>query len=107
MSQSIERADRCRVVGGDKLPAETGGPAALCAAIKQAAQERAPGTDFSVTVQVLSNYSLSAIVQLDDGRQLPEQKMAISDRGLNRSSVEFFASAIAAEIARAKANGKG
>jgi hypothetical protein len=42
------------------------------------------------------------VVTLADGRVLPERKMAVSDRQLNRRSIERFASAIAAAIAKAR-----
>ena len=92
---------QCVVIDGDKLPAETGGTAALCTAIMTAAAERRVGLPASVEVQVLSNSLLSATVKLADGRVLPEQKMAVSDRQLSRGSIERFAAAIAEQIAQA------
>ncbi len=92
---------RCVVEDGDKLPADTGGAAGLCTAIMKAAAGLAGGLPASVEVRVLSASSLSAIVKLADGRVLPEQKMAVSDRELTRGSIERFAAAIAAEIGRA------
>ena len=83
------------------MPADVGGPDAICAAIQAAAQKEAPGASFSVEVRVLSASSLAAIVRLADGRTLPEQKMAVSDRQLGRGSIDRFAAAIAAEIGRA------
>ena len=91
----------CQVTGGELLPVETGGPDALCAAIRSAAQKQAAAVPFSVEVRVLSAASLAATVRLADGRTLAEQKMAVSDRLLNRGSIDRFAAAIAAEISRA------
>jgi hypothetical protein len=92
---------RCVVEHGDRLPPETGGAAALCAAIMKAAGERAGRLPATVDVRVLSPSSLSATVKLADGRVLPEQNMAVSDRQLNRQSIDRFAAAIAADIAKA------
>jgi hypothetical protein len=91
----------CIVEHGDRLPPETGGTAGLCAAIIKAAAEGTGGLPASVQVRVLSASRLSATVTLADGRVLPDQNMASSDRQLNSSSIERFAAAIAAEIARA------
>lgn len=92
----------CRVVGANKLPADSGGSEALCKAIAEAAAEQAPGRRFSVEVRVLGPSALSAIVTNSNGTRLPEQKMAISDRGLTRGSLERFAKALAGEMAQAK-----
>ena len=85
----------CQVVNGAKLPAVSGGADALCAAIIQAA-----GSAFSVEVRVLSPSSLAASVTTADGRRLPEQRLDVSDRPLSKSSFEFFARNLAAEVAR-------
>lgn len=91
----------CRVVGGGKLPAETGGADGLCKAIRNAAAEVAPGRRFRVEVSVLGRSALAARVTTADGVSLPEQKMAISDRALTRGSIERFARSLAGEVARA------
>lgn len=91
----------CRVVDGDKLPVESGGPEALCAAIKNAAAADAPAKKFSVEVRVLGRSSLAATLTTGDGTVLPEQKFAISDRGLTKGSLERFAKALVGEVARA------
>jgi hypothetical protein len=85
----------CRVIGGAKLPSESGGADALCAAIEQAA-----GTAFQVEVRVLSPSSLAASVTTADGRRLPEQRVEVSDRQLSKASFERFARSIASEVAR-------
>lgn len=92
---------QCIVSDGDNLPPETGGAAALCTAIMKAVAERGPSLPASVDVRVLSNSSLSATVKLTDGRVLPEQKMAVSDRQLDSGSIARFAAAIADQIAEA------
>ena len=101
MGQAEMKPTACRVAGGAKLPAETGGERQLCAAIDAAARERASAVPFTVEVRVLSASSLAATVTLKDGRKLPEQKLAVSDRQLNRQSIERFAAAIARAAADA------
>lgn len=91
----------CRIVGGDKLPADSGGSDALCKAIAAAVAEQAPGRRFSVEVHVLGSSALSATVTTAEGKKLPEQKFAVSDRPLNRPSIQRFAEALAWEVARA------
>lgn len=90
----------CRVVGGGKLPAESGGPSALCAAVTRAAAARAPGVRYQVEVRVLSPSRLAATVTTGDGRKLPDLNHAISDSNLTGESLERFAKAIAEEIAK-------
>ncbi len=91
---------QCRVNGGERLPPETGGADALCEAIRQAASAQAPGVGYSVEVQILSPSMLSARVTLADGRTLPEQRHAIMDRALTRSSLQRFADGLGAELAK-------
>ena len=98
---SPDHGPHCQVTGEELLPAEAGGADAICASIRAAAQKQAPGVSFSVEVRVQSASSLAATVRLGDGRALAEQKMAVSDRQLNRGSIDRFAAAIAAEINRA------
>lgn len=92
---------QCSVSGADKLPAGVGSDA-ICAAIRAAAGERAPGSDFAVEVRVKSASSLAAAIKLTDGRMLPEQRMAVSDRQLNQGSIERFAAAIADQVAKVR-----
>lgn len=94
----LDHGNTCQVVGASQLPADVGGPDAICAAIRAAAQKQAPGVTFSVEVRVLSASSLAATVRLADGRTLPEQKMAVSDRQLGPGSIDRFAATIATEI---------
>ena len=101
MTHSPAPPERCRVIGGDKLPPETGGSGQICASIEAAAESRAPGTGYSVEVEVLSDYMLAARVRMADGRTLPEQKMAVSDRKLGRRAINRFATSIAEAIGRA------
>lgn len=83
--------DNCRVANAEKLPPESGGAEALCTAIAQAAASAGLKDDFGVEVRVLSPSMLSAVVTTQDGRRLPEQKLATADRELRKSSFERFA----------------
>lgn len=100
MSASQPKAARCHVVGGDRLPPETGGAGALCRAIEKAVSARAPELRYTAAVRVLSASSLAATIKFADGRALPEQRMATMDRALSKASIERFAQAIAAEMAK-------
>lgn len=99
MNSSSSKVD-CRVLGGDKLPAATGGSDEICAAIRKAAAEQAPDRSFSVEVRVIGASILTATVTTGDGTTLPEQTMRVIDRSLSKSSFERFANALAGEVAR-------
>lgn len=90
----------CHVIGGDKLPASAGTPDSICDAILSAAAAHAPHARFSVEVRVLGQSALAATLTTADGKTLPEQKFASSDRLLNPDSIEFFAKSLV-ETARA------
>ena len=62
MSSADKHPSACRVVGGEKLPAESGGSDALCRAIADAAAEQAPGIGYSVEITVLPRSRLSAAI---------------------------------------------
>ena len=98
MADSRADTPACVVGGADKLPAGLNGDS-ICTAIRAAARDLSPGAAFSVEVRVVSASSLAARIRLGDGRDLPEQKMAVSDRMLNPGSIERFAAAIAAAVA--------
>ena len=89
----------CRVVNGEKLPPESGGATALCSAIEQAMASRAPKVRYTAEVRVLSKSALAAVV-VANGKALPEQQFAVSDRNLNPSSVKRFAEGLADEVAK-------
>ena len=61
----------------------------------------APNSRFSVEVRVLGKALLAATVTTADGKTLPVQKFAVSDRELTKSSFERFAKALAGEAAKA------
>lgn len=84
----------CRVVGGEKLPPESGGAPAICAAINQAISARAPAARYHADVRVLSKSSLAVNVEVA-GRKLEEQHFAVMDRNLNAGSIKRFAENLA------------
>jgi hypothetical protein len=95
---SPKPGSRCHVVGGSRLPADTGGADALCAAVEQALQAAQP-KPAAVEVNVVSPYLLSATVMLADGRKLPAIKVSSSDRQLGARAVQMLADSIAAQAA--------
>ena len=98
MSSAEVQSPHCQVADAGKLPAESGGAAALCAAIERAVSEKAPGVQYRAEIQVISASRLSATL-IRDGRKLPEQKFASMDRDLTSSSFERFAAALADQLA--------
>lgn len=102
MSRSASQPERCRVINGEKLPAEVGGQYVLCAAIEAALQSAAP-KPAAIEVSVLSPYLLSATVMLADGRKLPAIKISSSDRQLGARAVQMLADSIAAQVAAQQA----
>ena len=101
MTQSSRSLIGCRVTGAEKLSSAIGGEQGICAAIEQAVAAEAPGVGYSVDVRVVSRAVLSATITLANGNTLPEQKIAISDSELRRSTVARFAKSLAARIAEA------
>ena len=89
----------CRVLNGEKLPPESGGAAGLCSAIERAMAARAPKIRYTAEVRVLSKSALAALV-VANGKPLPEQQFAVSDRNLNPGSIKRFAEGLADEVAK-------
>jgi hypothetical protein len=100
MASPNKQSPACRVVDGDKLPAESGGAAALCTAIERAVAARTPGVAYTVEVQVVSSSRLKATLSRG-GQRLPEQNFATMDRELRADSFDRFAAAIADALANA------
>lgn len=92
----------CTVENPANLPAELGGPDAVCAAIEKAALPAlqsagiAP-SELKVSVKAQSSHQLSATASAGSFR-IAEQKVGISDRALNRRAVDMLARAIASEL---------
>ena len=101
MSSPNSQSPTCRVLDGDKLPAGSGGPDALCAAIERAVSARAPGVAYTAEVRVLSSTRLAAALTRE-GRKLPDQKFASMDRDLSGDSFERFAETIAIQLANGR-----
>lgn len=99
MESTSRQSAHCSVVDGGKLPAESGGAVALCAAIERAVSARAPGAHFTAEVRVLSASRLAATLTRD-GHPLAEQKFASMDRELTGRSFERFALALAEQVAK-------
>jgi hypothetical protein len=89
----------CHVIGGDKLP-----PAVrqdvICTEIARAMTQRAAAVKYSVEVKILSPSRLSAVL-VANGRTLPDQNFAVSDRELNSGAIRRFAESLAGEAAKA------
>ena len=91
---------RCQIIGGEKLPAGSGGSKALCAEIERAVAELAPRAHYSAEVTVLSKSRLAATLVVN-GRTLPEQRFAIMDSDLDAGAIQRFARSLATEVAKA------
>jgi hypothetical protein len=103
MNSTENRSSGCRVVNGDKLPAESGGADALCGEIAAATAKTAPDVGYTIEIRVLPRSRLSATVTTADGRTLPEQGMASMDKPLTAGSFRRFAASIASELAKLSA----
>lgn len=99
MNAPSKSAATCNVVGAEKLPPQSGGRAALCAAIEKAVSDKVPGVGFTADVTVISDWKLGARITTADGRHLPEQRHVVLDAKLDRRSFEQFANSLAAKLA--------
>jgi hypothetical protein len=91
---------RCHVVNGEKLPAEAGDEAAVCAAFEKAIADQAPKARYDkIEIEVFSKAGLGAKV-LRDGRELAAQRFSIMDKNLNSESIRRFARSLASEVAK-------
>ena len=88
----------CKVIGGNKLPAASGGQAALCSAVDRAFAAHAAGVAYNAEITVVSTSRLKAKV-IANGRTLPTQGFNSMDRPLANSSFERFAKALAEQAA--------
>jgi ADP-ribosylglycohydrolase len=101
MSAPVEAQGACRVTGAEKLPAEAGGAAAICAAVRRAVAAQAPDLRYSAEVRVLSRTALAANLETA-GRKLPELRFSVSDRELNPQAIGHFADSVANALADAR-----
>jgi hypothetical protein len=100
MTAPAQAQGPCRVTGGEKLPAEAGGPDAICAAVQRAVAARTPNLRYSAEIRVLSRSALAAELAAN-GRKLPEVKFSVSDRELNPRAIGHFAESVATALAQA------
>ncbi len=100
MTSPSDKMVQCRVVGGEKLPADSGGADGFCAAIARAAAAQVPGQRFTVEARVTGATEMSATLITSDGERLPLQEFSISDRGFNRAALDRFATSLVGMIAR-------
>jgi hypothetical protein len=100
MSSAHGTHAHCRLVAGEKALAGLPGTSSLCAEIEKAVAAAAPHARYSAEVRALSPSRLSATLVVD-GRTLPEQNFAVSDRNLGPDSIRRFAQALSAEVAKA------
>ena len=101
---SAPQTGPCRVLNGEKLPPESGGAAAICAAFEQAIAARAPHARYTAEVRVLSPSALAVNVEVS-GRKLEEQHFGVMDRNLNPGSIKRFADGLAEMVATAAQKG--
>jgi hypothetical protein len=100
MNTKSHLTSHCHIMGDHMLPSSVGGGAAVCTEIEQAVVSVAPNVAYTAEVTVLSPSRLAAALVVN-GRPLPEQRFAITDRELNRGAIERFAHALAIEVAKA------
>ena len=93
------------MLGSEKLPARSGGAAAVCSEIERAVASAAPKVRYSADVRVLSKSRLSAALVVN-GRALPEQKFAIMDSELDAGAIKRFAASLANAVAEAARSAK-
>jgi hypothetical protein len=99
-AEATDTSNQCSVVAGEKLAATSAGAALLCSEVERAIASAAPGASYRVQIKVLSPSRLVAILVVN-GRTLPEQHFAITDRELNRGAIERFAHLLGLEVAKA------
>jgi len=92
-------ANQCRIVAAEKLPSAIG-KSLICDEIARAMAQNAPKARYTVEVKVLSASRLFATMTVN-GRILPEQNFATSDRELGAEPIRRFAEALASEVAKA------
>jgi hypothetical protein len=86
---------RCTVSGPDTLVSALGGADALCAIIQRATASS--GAQAFVRVELLNPHAAVARTTVA-GRALPERRIDISDRPLNRRAIESLAKAVADQL---------
>jgi hypothetical protein len=95
-------AAHCTVSGPDTLVSALGGADALCAIIQRATASSSPQA--VVHVELLNSHAAVARTTVA-GRTLPERRIDISDRPLNRRAIESLAKAVADQLHGLKDSG--
>jgi hypothetical protein len=85
----------CTISGPDALVSALGGVDALCAIIQRATASS--GAQAFVRVELLNPHAAVARTTVA-GRALPERRIDISDRPLNRRAIESLAKAVADQL---------
>jgi hypothetical protein len=98
-ARPVSMVANCKVVAGENYLGPDGGQA-ICAEIERAIAAVAPAARFSAEITALSAYRLAATMTVN-GRRLPEHKFAVMDGALDKGSVQRFARALAADVAKA------
>lgn len=104
MNSPLKHTVECRVVDAQKLPHDTGGEEAFCAAIRRSAVAMAVTQSFKVEARVSKQSIMTATLTTADGTQLPEQEYGISDRGFDIGSLQRFADNLVSMVARSTSN---
>lgn len=94
----------CTVRNADKLPPELGGEAAICSMMAKILlpslhQAGLASSAFALFVSVKSESRISAVASVN-GKPVPEQNVASSDRALSAGAIEMLAQGIARELAK-------
>jgi hypothetical protein len=89
----------CTVTNAARLPNALGGEDGLCEEFRRAAADRLPAGS-SVELRVVSDFHLTAVLTLAEGRTLPPVTASASDRQLSAKSIQLLADAIAAQVSQ-------
>jgi hypothetical protein len=100
MTHARNARAECRVVAGEKYLKAPINTDLICAEIKRAVADKAPGARVETAVRVISSSRLAAVLVVN-GRALPEHKFAIMDSDLSPEAVQRFARSLATAAADA------
>jgi len=104
MTNASSAAPHCTVGGPEALVSALGGADAVCAMI--AGATAGSGPQATVHVELLNAHAAVAQATVA-GRKLPERRIDVSDRALNRRAIESLAKAVAAQLDEVKTAGSG
>jgi hypothetical protein len=94
----------CTVQNADKLPPQLGGEAAICSIMANILlpslhQAGLASSALALFVNVKSESRISAVASVN-GKPMPEQNVASSDRSLSAGAIEMLAQGVAREVAK-------